>query len=121
MVQRKRTLTLVEIEKSLEFFTKQIYKRKVIHARDYKCFFGASLGCLGMIWSLLGDSHTRKLRFNQNHFLWAYMWLKQYSTETVLSGTVGCSEKTFRERVREVLSEINRMYSDVVSDVLKKN
>ena len=48
------------------------------------------------------------------------MWLKQYSTETVLSGTVGCSEKTFRERVREVLSEMNQMYSDVVSDVLKK-
>ena len=120
MVQRIRTLGLVEIKKSLEFFAKLIYKRKPLTARAFRSFFGALVGCLAMIWSLLGDNHNRKLSFGQNHFLWAYMWLKQYSTETVLSGIVGCSEKTFRNRVRQVLAEINRLYSDVVSDIFKK-
>ena len=120
MVQRNRTLAIAEIEKSLEYYAKEIYKRKFIHERTFKTLFGASVGCLAMIWSLLGDSHTRKLRFEQKHMLWAFMWLKQYGTETVLSGTVGCTEKTFRERVRVVLAEINRLYTDVVSDVFKK-
>ena len=120
MVQRNRTLAIVEVEKSIEHIAKQIYKRKFIHERTFKTLFGASLQCLAMIWSLLGDSHQRALRFQQKHFLWAFMWLKQYATETVLSVTVGCTEKTFRERVREVLAEINRLYSDVVSDIFKK-
>ena len=110
----------MDIEKSLEFFARDIYKCKFIHERTFKTLFGALVGCLAMIWSLLGDSHTRKMHFQQKHMLWAYMWLKQYGTETVLSRTVGCTEKTFRERVRVVLAEINRLYTDVVSDVFKK-
>jgi len=115
MVQRIRSLQVKEYETSLEYFAKAIYRKRFLCDRDFRSLFGSSLPSIAMLWSLFGDEHSRRLRFNQSHYLWALMWLKQYNTETVLAATVGCTEKTFRERVRQVLSEINLLYNDVVS------
>ena len=42
-------------------------------------------------------------------------FLKQYSSEYVLSQAVECTPKTFYEWVLEVLTALNKWYNDVVS------
>ena len=76
--------------------------------RRFLSFFGAEPLHVSIIWLLLEQSGW--LRFGEKvqecHLLWALMFLKVYSTETVHARMVVCDEKTFRAKVWFLLEGI---------------
>jgi len=72
---------------------------------------------LAKCWRLINEAAlVRRQVFSCRDLLWTAMFLKQYSSEDVLSATCGVSQKTFRLQVRKVMNAMNSRYSDVVSD-----
>ena len=88
---------------------KKAFDEKNITSTDHRFFrsgFGVSPKVCGKIWSEMDVEYHN---LSAEHLLWALHFLKVYSTETVLAGTVGVSEKTYRETVFKVIDSISIM------------
>ena len=88
--------------------------------KRFLSFLGAEPLYISMIWLLLEQSGWLRFgaQIKECHLLWTFMFLKVYSTETVQARTVGCDEKTFRERVWFLAEGIANLDTKLVSDKL---
>lgn len=87
--------------------------------RNFVAFFHARPREVAITWNLLClEGHLDDLgpnSVNPEHLLWALMFMKVYSNETVLSSVAGCSEKTFRKWVWFYMEAIAKLDAKVVS------
>ena len=113
MVKTLRQFTHHEMEMMIQAAVVAFLKKRSVCHRDYNSFFGASKATIAAVWRLIYPDIAGKLRIK--HLLWTLTFLKQYSSEQVLSLAAECSPKTFRKRVLEVLTALNNRYDDVVS------
>ena len=85
--------------------------------RQYISFFGCEPVFIAILWYLLESS--KWLQYDSSiqacHLLWALHFLKVYLTESVLAANMGCTERTFRDRVWFLLDGIARLDSILVS------
>ena len=83
-------MRLLEVEKMIYSHACLICQRRSLPPRTFVALFGVGNATLGKCWKLINDNDTRVNDYIQpQHLLWAMMFLKQYSTEDVLSATVG--------------------------------
>ena len=113
MVETKHLFTHHEMEMMIQAAAVAFLKSRSVCHRDYISFFGASKATIAAVWRLIYPDISGKLRIK--HLLWALTFLKQYSSEQVLVQVAGCTPKTFRKKVLEVLTALNNRYNDVVS------
>ena len=113
MVKTLRQFTHHEMEMMIQAAATLFLNKRSVCQRDYSSFFGASKATIAAVWRLIYPDIAGKLRIK--HLLWTLTFLKQYSSEQVLSQATGCTPKTFRKRVLEVLTALNNRYNDVVS------
>lgn len=65
----------------------------IITNRRFRSTFGLSPEIASDIWNLLP-----RIRYGRpQHLLWAWLFLKLYSTEKINASLAGCNEKTFRK------------------------
>lgn len=84
-----------------------------ITIRRYKSFFGVSPYVSAIVWRLIKDKLASD--FNENHLLWALLFLKTYNVEHVNRSICKCDEKTYRSRVWRVIDEL--AFLNVVSSI----
>jgi hypothetical protein len=93
-----------------------------IRRRRFKSSFGCSPTVVARIWNLIDPYEDEYLSnisgMTPNHFLWAFLFLKVYSTEAQHSITVGVDEKTFRKWSWLFVEEISNLVGEVVSFTL---
>ena len=69
--------------------------------RNFVAWFHARPREVAITWNLLClEGHLDCLgpnSVNPDHLLWALMFMKVYTNETVLASVAGCTEKTFRK------------------------
>ena len=112
-----RSMNLLDIEQMIHTTACAIYKRRSLSQRTFLACFGVTTCVLAKCWRLINEAAlVRRQEFSCRDLLWTAMFLKQYSSEDVLSATCGVSQKTFRLQVRKVMNAMNSRYSDVVSD-----
>lgn len=63
--------------------------------RKFRAFFGTSPLVCAVVWDKLRTQ--RPIKSNEEHLLWALMFLKRYNIESVNATLIGVSEKTFRK------------------------
>ena len=113
MVKTLRQFTHHKMELMIQAAATVFLNKRSVCPRDYSSFFGASKATIAAVWRLIYPDIAGKLRIK--HLLWTLTFLKQYSSEQVLCQATGCTPKTFRKRVLEVLTALNNQYNDVVS------
>ena len=113
MVKTQRQFTLHEMEMMIQAAAILFLKKGSVCHRDCNCFFGANKATIAAVWRLMSPDISGKLRIK--HLLLALTFLKQYSCEKVLSWAADCTPKTFRKRVLEMLTALNKQHNDVVS------
>ena len=112
-----RSMNLLDIEQMIHTTACAIYKRRSLNQRTFLACFGVTTCVLAKCWHLINEAAlVRRQVFSCRNLLWTAMFLKQYSSEDVLSATCGVSQKTFRLQVRKVMNAMNSRYSDVMSD-----
>ena len=83
--------------------------------RRFKAHFGVSPYIICCLWNRLVEDEGAPLRYtghvanSPRHLLWALLFLKLYSSESVLARICGTTEKTFRQRVWLMLISISNM------------
>jgi hypothetical protein len=79
---------------------KTIIKLNQTNLKTFKEAFGATPLVLFKCWELLVrhifSRANRVERLHPNHLLWACLFMKTYSKESIHSSVVGCSPKTYR-------------------------
>eukprot|EP00957_Ditylum_brightwellii_P200343 15273915-Ditylum_brightwellii.AAC.1 len=67
----------------------------------YKAWFGSEPVFVMMVWTLLVKSNWLDYgcQVTPVHLLWAFMFLKGYSTEEINAGKAGVDKKTYCKRV----------------------
>jgi hypothetical protein len=80
--------------------------------RDFRSLFGISANVCSVVWNLCDFPSGTEPK----HLLWAFLFLKVYSTEAVLITIVGGpTRKTFRKWVWIVIEEVAAKAPSVVS------
>lgn len=75
--------------------------------RQFSSYFGIDRDVCEKTWQLIARQNQHRLQ--PNHFLWGLLLLKVYSTESVLSGISGVTEKTFRKWSWYAIDSISRL------------
>lgn len=81
--------------------------------RRFHSYFGVDVELCSGLWLWIFDVLPDSASYF--HLLWALLFLKTYSSYEVLSGLVGCDEKTYRKWVWIFLVAIADLEQDVVS------
>lgn len=64
-------------------------------SRRFQAFFSVSSRVCAIIWNAFGSLLPKDAM--PEHLLWAFLFLKVYSTEHLNCSITGCDEKTFRK------------------------
>ena len=81
--------------------------------RDFKSAFGVSPEVSALAWNLLDFSDAPDAQ--PKHLLWALIFLKAYTRESVLCGMAGVCRKTLRKRIWPMIRKIAGLGPSVVS------
>ena len=81
--------------------------------RRFRASYGVSPEVCTQVWQMIYHSLPMLLTFD--HLLWALLFMKIYATESVLAGSVGVDEKTYRLHVWTVIKSISNLKGNVVS------
>jgi hypothetical protein len=128
LLRRSKTMPLPEAKLVIEFSKlasetmRRTYKffsnSEKVRNRRIVAFYGAPALVMAKLWELLMEgtgpwtNQTKKV-----HLLWALHLAKVYSSESVLSASVGSpDEKTYRKWAWLFLEELAALTFDVVSD-----
>ena len=84
------------IEVGWALLSRQGYHRRM-SIRRYKAHFGIVPGVCADIWAMINPREEISPYAKPVHLLWGLMLMKVYSTEEVLSGIAGVTEKTYRK------------------------
>lgn len=90
-----------------------------VRDRRFRSAFGTSSMVIAILWQVSKDSVNRRYADARDvHILWAFHFMKCYSTETVHVATLqgAGDEKTFRKWVWIFLKEISYHQEEVVSE-----
>lgn len=79
----------------------------LVGLRRFKSFFGISPRICSISWNLIKDDLPKS--YKEVHLLWALMFLKNYSKESVNHALANCDEKTFRSKVWTIISVLASM------------
>ena len=83
--------------------------------RKYREYFGCSIDTKVALWILL-SKFTDIGKAKVKHLLWTLLFMKVYTTESVLCGLVGHpSEKTFRKWTKLIIEQIASLEEFLVS------
>jgi hypothetical protein len=125
MVVEQSTMALLFNETDFLRLGLFVVGRKVLKsdklARDrFQSSFGTQPVVVADLWHRLMDCGRRRNRHKcrPKHLLWALMFLKSYGKEMDMAARATCDEKTWRKWIWIVLSGINTMKCDVVSDTM---
>ena len=84
--------------------------------RHFRSFFGASWTVCAEAWVRIYPELSNGNKFlRKKHLLWALLFLKLYSTESIHAGLVGCDEKTFSKWVWKVVAALADLDVELVS------
>ena len=104
-----------------DFFTKGMSYAQRHNAEEnkfnlsrFKSYFGTSPRICVILWSKIREN-ANSANMCYYHLLWGLLFLKLYSSEAVLSGIVGCSEKTFRKYCWKSVISIAELKPQIVS------
>ncbi len=104
----------------VNFWSKKKIKQcrlNINNRRKFKQMFGCTPTVLGECWVLLSkNSEMEDLR--PEHLLWACLFLKVYSKESIHATMAGCCEKTFRKYVWAVIIAISDLEPYIVSNTI---
>jgi len=102
-------------------YGKQIMKTdcNVTLSRKFRSFFGVSPLVCSIAFNKISEDDDFPEQSKPYHFLWALMFLKIYSTESILAGIAGCTEKTFRKWSWKMLDLLQRLELDLVCSLCK--
>jgi hypothetical protein len=84
--------------------------------RKFVSTFGTDPIVVAVLWKLLSAQTPYIQGCKPQHLLWALMFMKLYSKETVLAVLSGSSEKTLRKWVWYFLRQISSLVPHVVSE-----
>ncbi len=85
----------------------------------FRSHFGTSPGVCSILWDHIQPTLALDLQATFSHLLWALMFLKVYSSESVLAGKCNAvDEKTYREKVRPIVEAIAKIKPKIVSKTL---
>jgi hypothetical protein len=95
-------LTAVAFEQlGAKLMGRSVAKALTTRSRNFVAWFHARPREVAITWNLLClEGHLDDLgpnSVNPDHLLWALMFMKLYTNETVLASVAGCTEKTFRK------------------------
>ena len=86
--------------------------------RKFREYFGCSIDTTVALWTLL-SKFTDIGKAKVEHLLWALLFMKVYSTESVLCGLVGHpTQKTFRKWTKLIIKQIATLEEYLVSHLL---
>ena len=91
------------------------YRR--ISKRKFRAYFGATSAICADIWQMINPREEISSFIKPIHLLWGLMLMKVYSTEEVLSGIAGVTEKTFQKWAWKFIKEIADLSYSLVSYV----
>lgn len=96
-----------------------IIKMNQTNLKTFKEAFGTTPLVLFKCWALLVCHifpRTKRVeRLHPNHLLWACLFMKTYSKESIHSSVVGCSPKTYRNWVWTAIEFVADLEPFVVS------
>ena len=82
--------------------------------RKFRSFFGISPIVCSNAYNKISKDPDFPKQTKPYHLLWALMFLKLYSTESIVAGIAGCSEKTFRKWSWTMLNLLDRLEFELV-------
>jgi len=85
----------------------------VTNMEYFRSHFGTSPGVVSIIWQMISGMLPRS--YNFIHVLWGLMFMKVYSTASVLSGKLGVDEGIYRNKCWTVVKAIASLKERVVS------
>lgn len=104
---------------SSSWLTMQNRRCEKTQKERFHAFFGASPYVCSLVWSYLVQANVALDDYCQpKHLLWTLLFLKTYSTESVLAVLIGVDEKTVRKWVWYLIEELGDLYDDLVSRII---
>eukprot|EP00525_Craspedostauros_australis_P003509 CAMPEP_0198112844 /NCGR_PEP_ID=MMETSP1442-20131203/4629_1 /TAXON_ID= /ORGANISM="Craspedostauros australis, Strain CCMP3328" /LENGTH=325 /DNA_ID=CAMNT_0043769759 /DNA_START=44 /DNA_END=1021 /DNA_ORIENTATION=+ len=82
--------------------------------RIFLSFFGTTGTVLHTLWNEIGQAGLCRHDMQAKHILWTAAFLKQYSTEAILSVWLGTNRTTLRKWVWIMLDLVSRVKQDVI-------